>query len=170
MAKKMKDYKIFGCPYCACEYYDETAKKGKRVGNPLVYCPNCARETFRDSVFEAALISEKKFFDIRFASLYAKLRIALILLYAVFFVLILLTKDMMLAVCLVAAAVMLYILYEAVRIAHRHIFVKSDEYNDEITQSLSRMADEKYAAAIIKAQGLDEDSVYYYELYKEEDE
>lgn len=169
MAKKMKDYQIFKCPYCACEYYDETARKGKQVGNPMLECPNCLKKSYRSTILEPSLIGEKRFFDIKFSSFYGKFRIGLILLYAVFLFCILLTKDMILAICFIATSILLYVLYEAVRLAHRRSYLQTDEYSAEITHSLERLANEDYARMIINAQGMDEDSVYYYELNKGED-
>lgn len=166
MAKRMKEYQIFRCPYCACEYYDSTARKGKKVGDPMMVCPNCSEKSYRSSILEPALIGGKRYFDIRFSSLYGNFRIALILIYAAFLFVILVTKDMKLSICLVVAAVLLYILYEVARFAHRNMVLGSDAYDTEITQSLERLADEGYARMVIGSQGLDEDSVYYYELHR----
>lgn len=168
MAKKMKDYQIFRCPHCACEYYDSTAKKGKKVGDPMMECPSCGKKSYRNTILEPALIGGKRCFDIRFSSLYGNFRIVLILIYAAFLFAILVTKDMTLSICLVAAAGLLLLLYEITRIGHRSIYLKSDEYNLEITRSLERLADDNYAFSVAKSQGMDEDSVYYYELYKED--
>lgn len=169
MAKRMKDYQIFKCPYCSCEFYDSTAKKGRKVGDPMLECPACGKKSYRSSVLEPAIIGGKRFFDVKFSSLYGNLRIGLILIYAVFLFIILVTKDIALSISMVLAALILYLLYEVVRIAHRSSFLRSDEYDLEITRSLERLADGDYARMIIKAQGLEEDSVYYYELYREDD-
>ncbi len=161
----MKDYKIYRCPYCSCEYYDRTAKDGRKVGDPMLQCPECKKKSYRSSILEPALISGNRYFGIRFASLYGNIRIGLILLYAVFLFIILVKKEFLLGVCLVGIAVVLYTIYELVRIYHRNSFLKSDLYNSEISRSLARLADVEYAAMIIKNQGIDETSVYYFELH-----
>ncbi len=167
MAKRMKDYQIFKCPYCDCEYYDSTAKKGKNIGNPMLECPCCGKKSYRSSILEPALIGGNRYFNIRFSSLYGNLRIGLILIYAVFLFFILMTKNLTLAIYLVVAAAFLYMLYEIIRISHRHSFLGSDEYDDEITDSLERLDDEEYAQMIINLQGMEEESVYYYEMHQE---
>ncbi len=170
MAKRMKDYKIFRCPHCACEYYDETARKGKNVGDAMLVCPNCGEKSFRKTIFEPALIGGKKYFNIRFSSFYGNIRIVLILIFAAFLFAILVTKDMTLSIILVLAAVLLYLLYEAGRFAHRNLVLNSEEYDREITASLERLSDERYAEIVIYSQGVEEDSVYYYELHNNTEE
>lgn len=167
---RMKDFQIFKCPFCACEYYDETARDGKKVGNPMIVCPQCGKKSYRSTILEPALISGKRHFDIRFSSLYGNLRIGLILIYALFLFLILIRRDFMLGVLLVGIAVSLYASYELIRIFHRNSFLKSDEYDYEINASLERLSDMSYAKMVIEKQGIDETSVYYYELYNNDDE
>ncbi len=169
MAKKMKDYKIFRCPHCACEYYDGNARKGKNVGDAMLVCPNCGEKSFRKTIFEPALIGGKKYFNIKYSSFYGNIRIALILIFAAFLFTILVTKDMKLSVILVLAAVLLYLLYEVARIAHRNIVLGSEEYDREISASLERLSDERYAELVIYSQGVEEDSVYYYNATEEEE-
>lgn len=164
MAKRMKDYQIFKCPFCSCEYYDSTARKGKKVGDPMMECPQCGEKSYRNSILEPALISGNRFFDIRYSSLYGNLRIALILIYAVFLFVVLMTKDFTLSMCFIGAAVMLFILYLMIRMFHKTNYLKSEQYKSEISRSLERLADTSYAAMIIRSQGMDEESVYYYEL------
>ena len=84
MAGKIKDWMLFKCPYCSCEYYDRTARKGKKVGDPMVQCPVCGKKSYRKSILEPALIGGKRYFDIKFSSLYGNFRIGIILIYAVF--------------------------------------------------------------------------------------
>ncbi len=161
---KMNDYKVYKCPHCNSEYYDKTAKKGKKVGNPILECPQCGKKSYRSSILEPALISANKFFSIRFASLYGNLRIALILIYAAFLFVILLKKDFMLGICFVGISFVLYAIYELIRINHRKKVVKSAEYDKEIESSMKRLSNIRYAATVIKDQGIDAESVYYYEL------
>ena len=168
MPKKMKDYQIFKCPFCSCEFYDSTAKKGKKVGNPLIKCPQCHNKLYRKNILEPALTSGYKHFDIKFSSLYGNLRIGLILMYLVFLVFILITRDFALTMCFVAAAVVLFVLYQAVRMIHRNEYLKSEQYYYEIEQSMNRLSDPKYADMITEVQDIDEESVYYYELDQEE--
>lgn len=171
MAKtRMRDYQIFKCPFCACEYYDKTAREGKKVGNPMIVCPHCSKKSFVSTILEPAVISGKRYFDIRFSSLYGNLRIGLILIYAVFLFFILISRDFMLGVMLVGVAVALYAVYELVRICHRNSFLNSDEYDNEISESLERLSDTSYAKMIADRQGIDETSIYYYELYNDEEE
>ena len=167
MAKRMKDYQIFKCPFCSCEYFDSTARNGKRVGDPMIECPQCGKKSYNKTILEPALISGKRFFDIRFSSLYGNLRIGLILIYAVFLFVILLTKDFTLAMCFIGSAVMLYALYFMIRIFHRNNFLKGNVYEYELKISLERLANTSYAAMVINTQGLDEDSVYYYEHHQD---
>ncbi len=169
MAKKMKEYQIFRCPHCACEYYDKTARKGKNVGNPMLVCPNCSEKSFRNTILEPALIGGKRYFNIKYSSLYGNVRIVLILIYAAFLFTILVTKDMTLSILLVLSAALLYLLYEVARIAHRKIVLGSEEYDNEITLSLERLEDRQYAHMVVSSQGIEEDSVYYYEIHKEDD-
>lgn len=167
MAKRMKDFQIFRCPFCNCEYYDSTAKKGKNIGNPMMECPSCGKLSYRSSILEPALIGGNRYFNIRFSSLYSNLRIVIILIYAVFLFFILTSKNFTLAIYLVVAAAFLYMLYEIIRICHRHSFLGSDKYDAEISESLERLGDEEYAQMIINLQGIEEDSVYYYEMHQE---
>lgn len=162
---RMKDYQIFKCPFCSCEYYDRTARDGKKVGDPMIKCPQCGNKSYRATILEPALISGKRYFDIYFSSLYGNLRIGLILIYAVFLFIILMKRDFVLGVLLVGISVALYVTYELIRIFHRNSFLKSDDYNKEIAYSLQRLADMQYAKMVISKQGIDETSVYYYELY-----
>ncbi len=166
MAKRMKDYQIFKCPFCRCDYYDSTARDGKKVGNPMIECPQCGKKSYRKTILEPALISEKRYFDIRYSSLYGNLRIGLILIYAVFLFFILVTMDMVLSMCFIASAILLFVMYLMVRMFHKRNVISSKEYEKEITRSLERLADTAYAAMVIKTQGMDEDSVYYYELHQ----
>lgn len=167
MAKRMKDFQIFRCPFCNCEYYDSTAKKGKSIGNPMMECPSCGKKSYRSSILEAALIGGNRYFNIRFSSLYGNLRIVLILIYAVFLFFIITSKNLTLAIYFVVAAAFLYMLYEIIRICHRRSFLGSDEYDDAISESLERLEDAEYAQMIINIQGMEEDSVYYYEINQE---
>ena len=164
MTEKMKDWQIYKCPYCSCEYYDRTARKGRKVGDPMIECPNCQKKSYRESILEPALIGGKRFFDIRFSSAYGNIRIGLILIYAVFLFFILVKRDFVMAMCFIAAAVVLYCLYEIIRVCHRKSYLASEEYHTEIAYSLKRLADQSYAKMVISAQGMDKDSVYYYEL------
>lgn len=164
---KMKDYKIYRCPFCGCEYYDSNARKGRSVGNAMLQCPHCGERSFRKTILEPALIGGKRYFNIKYASLYGNARIVLIFVFAAFLFTILVTKNMKLAVILVLAAVLLYLLYEAARFAHRSMVLGSVEYDIEITKSLERLEDKAYAELVIYSQGIDEDSVYYFEKYGE---
>ena len=165
MAKKMKDYNVFRCPYCSCEYFDEGAGKGKTVGNPVISCPNCGKSILRKSVLEPALIRGSRYFDIRFASLYRKLKYGVIFIYAVFLLLIVMKADLLLSLYLIGMALLIYIAYEIIRVVHMRSFLKSDEYYSEIAFSLNRLSDKKYAEMITEIQGIDSSSVYFYELY-----
>lgn len=164
MAKKMKDYQIFKCPFCSCEYYDETARDGKKVGDPMIVCPSCSKKSYRSSILEPSLISADRYFDIRFSSLYGNFRIAIILVYAVFLFFILVKREFTLSLCLVVVAVIIFLMYGIIRLIHKKMFINSDEYNSEITHSLKRLADIPYAKMVIKSQGIEKNSVYYYEL------
>lgn len=169
MAKKLKDYKVYKCPHCSCEYYDKTAKKGRNVGNPLLECPECKKKSYRSSVLEPALISADKYFGIRFASLYGKLRVGLIIIYALFLVAITMKKELMLGVGLVSLAAALYALYELIKLRHKKKFIKSEVYDKEIEASLNRLSVPAYAAMIIRDQGIEEESVYFYEINNKEE-
>lgn len=166
MAKRMKDYQIFKCPFCRCDYYDSTARDGKKVGNPMIECPQCGKKSYRKTILEPALISEKRYFDIRYSSLYGNLRIGLILIYAVFLFFILVTMDMVLSMCFIASAILLFVMYLMIRMFHKRNVLRSKGYEKEITRSLERLADTAYAAMVIKTQGMDADSVYFYELHQ----
>ncbi len=166
MAKKMKDYQIFKCPYCSCEFYDRTARDGKKIGNPMMECPQCKKDIYISSVLEPALIGGNRFFDVKFSSLYGNIRIAMILLYALFMFVILVTRDFTLAMCFIVVAAILFALYCIVRAQHRKNYLQSDEYNKEIEHSLERLEDPDYAAMIAGLQGIDENSVYFYELHQ----
>ncbi|MBQ7961880.1 MAG: hypothetical protein IJ289_04710 [Clostridia bacterium] len=166
MAKRMKDYQIFKCPFCRCDYYDSTARDGKKVGNPMIECPQCGKKSYRKTILEPALISEKRYFDIRYSSLYGNLRIGLILIYAVFLFFILVTMDMVLSMCFIASAILLFVMYLMIRMFHKRNVLRSKEYEKEITRSLERLSDTAYAAMVIKTQGMDADSVYFYELHQ----
>ena len=167
MAKRMKDYQIFKCPFCACEYYDSTARDGKKVGDPIIECPQCGKKSYRKSILEPALISERRFFDIRYSSLYGNVRIGLILIYAVFLFFILVTMDFTLSMCFITAAVMLFALYLTAKLCHKRMVINSREYEMEIARSLERLSDTSYAGMVIKNQGMDADSVYFYELHQD---
>ncbi len=162
--KKMKDYQIFRCPYCSCEYYDRTATKGKKVGDPIIVCPQCSKQSYRNTILEPALLSGNRFFDINFSSLYGNIRIALIVIYAIFLFMILIKRSLVLGICLICVSVALYSLYELARVFHRNSFLKSQEYEKELTYSLERLSDEDYAQLVIGMQGVDDTSVYYYNL------
>lgn len=164
MSQTIKDWQIFKCPYCSEEYYDPDARKGKKVGDPCVACPACGRKSYRESILEAALIGAGRYFDIRFSSSYGNLRIAIIILYAAFLFVILLKRDFLVSGVLLAAAFGVFCLYGVIRVIHKRIFVKSDEYNGEIARSLQRLEDLDYARFVIASQGIDKDSVYYYEI------
>lgn len=168
MAKKMKDYQIFKCPYCYCEYYDESAKSNTSVGNPVMECPACGKKLYRNSTFEPALINGKRFFDIKFSSLYKGLRTALVVILVVSVAVMLIIRDFHVATSLLALSMLLYVLYEALRMVHRNTYLKSNDYDMEINRSLTRLEDEDYAKTIIRVQGVEEGSVYYYEMYGEE--
>lgn len=170
MAKKMKEYQIFRCPHCACDYYDSTAQKGRSVGNPMLVCPNCSEKSFRKTILEPALIGGKRYFGIKYSTFYSNIRIVLILIYAVFLVTILVTRDMMLSVLFVLAAALLYLLYEVARIAHRRIVLASEEYDNEISLSLERLEDKQYAHIVVASQGIEEDSVYFYKINNKTEE
>ncbi len=167
---KKKDYKVYKCPHCSCEYYDKTAKKGRKVGNPILECPECGKKSYRSSISEPALISAEKFFGIRFSSRYGNMRIALILIYAAFLFVILVKKELVLGVGLVGLSVALYAMYELIRISHRRKYLKSESYNKEIELSMKRLSNISYAARVIKDQGIDAESVYYYELKNKSEE
>lgn len=166
MAAKMKDWQIFKCPFCSCEYYDRTAKKGRNVGNPMIECPNCGEKSFRSTILEPALINGNLHFAIKFSSVYGNLRIGLILIYAVFLFIILVKKNLTMAVFFVAAAAFLYILYELIRLCHKKAYLQSDEYQSELAHSLKRLSDPAYAAMVTKKQPMDPHSVYYYQRHK----
>lgn len=160
----MKDYQIFKCPYCACEYYDKTARNGKKVGDPMIECPSCKKKSYRSSILEPALIGADKYFNIRFASHYGNLRIGIIIIYAVFLFLILTKRDLVLSLGLVAAAAVILILYGVIQLIHKRMYLRSAEYDNELNYSLKRMENPAYAKMVIAAQGLESDSVYYYEI------
>lgn len=168
--RKMKDFQIFTCPFCSCEFYDSTARDGKKVGDPMIECPQCGRKSYRSTILEPALISANRYFDIRFSSRYGNMRIGLILIFAVFLFLILVKRELLLGVLLVGIAVALYTIYELVRVAHRNSYLNSYEYEREIDNSMERLSDEAYAKMVIASQGIDEKSVYYYELYNSDDD
>lgn len=170
MAKKLKDYKIYKCPYCSCEYYDSTARKGRKVGDPMLECPECGKKSYRNTILEPALISEDTYFNVRFAELYGNLRISLIIVYALFLFLILVQREVMLGVCLVGVSVILYALYELLRVRHKSEFLSSEEYDEELSKSLKRLEDPRYALMVMKGQGIDEESVYFFELYNKNTE
>ncbi len=161
---KMKDYRIFRCPHCQCEYYEASAVKGKSVGDPMMKCPSCGKKSYRGSVLEPALISENRYFDIKFSSLYGNLRIVVILLLAIFLFIVLVKQEFYLSVYLVCAGVIVYAMYGLIRSIHMYLFFKQDEYDDDITRSLNRLEDEDYAKMILKNQKMDKNSVYYYIL------
>lgn len=167
---KIKDYQIFKCPYCSCEYYDSSARDGKKVGDPMIECPQCGKKLYRHTVLEPALISGKRYFNIRYSSFYGNFRIVLILIYAVFLFFILVKRDFIMGICLVGISVALYAVYELIRIFHRNSFIKSDYYNNEISLSLKRLSDIPYAKMVIEKQGIEETSVYYYELMQSKNE
>lgn len=163
---KMKDYQIFRCPYCACEYFDRTACKGKKVGNPMMKCPDCGKESYRSSILEPALIDGKRYFDIKFSSAYGNFRIGIILIYAIFLFFILIKKNLTMSLCMVAVAVVIYAAYLVIRLIHRQTVLRSDEYRTQIAYSLKRLSDPAYAKMVTKSQGIDPGSVYYYELHE----
>ena len=160
----MKDYQIFKCPQCGCEYYDKTARDGRKVGNPMIECPSCNKKSYRKSILEPALIGANKYFNIRFASLYGNFRIGIILIYAVFLFFILYKRDLILSLWLVAAAVVVFIFYGFTHLIHKSIFIKSEEYKSEINYSLKRLENDAYAKMVIASQGIEKDSVYFYNI------
>lgn len=168
--KKIKDYQIFKCPYCSCEYYDSSARNGKKVGDPMIECPQCGKKLYMPTVLEPALIGGKRYFNIRYSSFYGNFRIVLILIYAVFLFFILVKRDFIMGLCLVGISVALYAVYELIRVFHRNSFLKSDYYNNEISLSLKRLSDIPYAKMVIEKQGIEETSVYYYELQQSKNE
>lgn len=170
MAGKIKDWMLFKCPYCSCEYYDRTARKGKKVGDPMVQCPVCGKKSYRKSILEPALIGGKRYFDIKFSSLYGNFRIGIILIYAVFLFVILQKKSFSVSIWLLLAAAVIFCFYGLVRVLHRKVYLKTEEYNAEIIYSLKRLSDIPYAKTVIASQGMDKDSVYYYELNKDKKE
>ena len=163
---KMKDYQIFRCPYCSCEYFDRTARKGKKVGNPMMKCPDCGKESYRSTILEPALIDGKRYFDIRFTSAYGNFRIGIILIYAVFLFFILVKKNLTMSLCMVAAAVVIYVIYLVIRLIHRRMVLRSEEYRTEIAHSMKRLSDPAYAKMVTDTQGMAPGSVYYYELHE----
>ena len=116
MAEKIKDWMLFKCPYCSCEYYDRTARKGKKVGDPMVQCPVCGKKSYRKSILEPALIGGKRYFDIKFSSLYGNFRIGIILIYAVFLFVILEKKSFSVSIWLLLAAAVIFCFYGLVRV------------------------------------------------------
>lgn len=163
---KMKDYQIFRCPHCSCEYFDRTARKGKKVGNPMMKCPNCGKESYRSTILEPAMIDGKRYFDIKFSSAYGNFRIGIILIYAVFLFFILVKKNMAMSLCMVAAAVVIYATYLVIRLLHRRMVLRSEEYRTEIAHSMKRLSDPAYAKMVTDSQGIDPGSVYYYDLHE----
>ncbi len=166
MAKRMKDYQIFKCPFCSCEYFDDTARKGKTVGSPGIKCPNCKEVAFRKDVYEPALLDENRHFDIRFSELYSNIRTVIICLYAVFLFFILVTKDFTLAMSFIVAAAVIFGLYLIIRVVHKKNYLESPEFEVEINRSMARLSDVNYAIRVIKNQGIDETSVYYFQLHQ----
>ena len=164
MAKKMKDFQIYKCPYCSCQYYDKNAKDGRKVGNPVLECPECKKKSYTPSILEPALISKDRYFNVRFSSLYGNLRIALIIIYAIFLFLLLIKRDLFLGIGFVGLSVVLYAFYELARFSHKKKFLKSDVYEKDIAVSLKRLADPKYAVMVIKNQGIEKQSIFYYEF------
>lgn len=169
MAKKMKEHQIIRCPHCSCEYFDKKARKGKDVGNPVTECPVCKKISYRGSVFEPAIISGHTYFEIKFASLYSILRKCLAVIYLAFIVVVVIMRDMNVAMSMMAAAMLLYVFYEIARIVHKKSYLKSEAYEDEIAESLERLENDDYAHMITSEQGIDVESVYYYELSREEE-
>ena len=53
--------------------------------------------------------------------------------------------------------------------SHRKNYLKSEEYERAVRQSLERLKDEEYAHIIIVAQGIDVESIYYTEMAGEEE-
>ena len=170
MAKKMKDYQIYKCPYCSCQYYDKSARGGRRVGNPMIECPECKKKSYRSSVLEPALISKDRYFGVRFSSLYGNLRIALIIIYAVFLFLILIKRELYLGIGFVGLSVVLYAFYELAKFSHKKNFLKSEVYEKELVSSFKRLSDPKYASMVIGEQGIDEDSLFFYEVIKKKED
>lgn len=169
MAKKMNDYQIIKCPHCFSEYYDSDAHDGDEVGNPKTECPACGKVSYRSSILEPAIIGGNRFFEVKFSSLYKKLRIGMVFFYIVFIVVAIVMRDMYVATGMLAAAMIMYVFYEIIRIVHRKTYLKSEEYEMEVKHSLERFEDENYARLMIRTQGIDVESIYYRELYREED-
>ena len=170
MAKKMKDYQIYKCPYCSCEYYDKSARDGRKVGNPVLECPECNKKSYTPSILEPALISKDRYFNIRFSSLYGNLRIALIIIYAVFLFILLIKRELYLGIGFVGLSVVLYAFYEIAKFSHKKNFLKSDAYQKELVLSLKRLSEPKYAAMVICKQGVQEDSIFYHELTRKKED
>ena len=170
MAKKMNDYQIIKCPHCCCEYYDSNAKDGDDVGDPKTQCPACGNVAYRNSILEPAIIGGNKFFEVRFASLYKKLRIVIAIFFAIFIVVGIVMKDIYVATGLLAIGMIVIAFSEIIKILHRNNFLDSDEYKKSVRHSLERLKDETYARIIIRAQGVDVDSVYYKAMYKDEND
>ncbi len=170
MAIKMKDYQIFKCPHCACEFYDVSARNGMKIGNPMMNCPQCKKPIYVDSTLEPAMISGKRCFDIKFSSLYGNLRIGMILIFSLFLFIILVTRSFTLALGFIAAGAVIYMLYHVARVVHRGNYLSSSEYDEEINSSLERLESKAYATMIGNAQGTDEESVYFYKINQKDEE
>ena len=162
----MKDYQIFKCPFCGSEYFDDTARKGKTIGNPSIKCPHCKQVAYRKNVYEPALLDENRHFDIRFGEIYSNIRNVIIVMYAIFLFVILSTKDFTLAMCFIVAAAVIFGLYLIIRVVHKKNYLESPEFEVEIQRSLNRLSDVNYAIRVIKNQGIDETSVYYFQLHE----
>lgn len=169
MAKKMKEHQIVKCPHCSCEYFDKNARDGKDVGNPVTECPVCKKISYRGTVFEPAIISGHTYFEIKFSSLYSTLRKILFVIYLAFVVVAVIMKDMHVAMGLMAAAMLLFVFYEIVRIVHKRSYLRGEAYHAELDESLERLENEEYAHMITSEQGIDVESEYYSELCREED-
>ena len=167
MTRKMNDYQIIKCPHCCCEYYDSSAKDGDDVGNPRTNCPACGKVSYRNSVLEPAIIGGRKFFEVKFASLYKKLMVAIAIFFAIFVVVGIVMKDVHVATGLLAIGMIVVACCEIIKILHRNNYLESEEYKKAVRKSLERLSDENYAHIIIAAQGIDVDSVYYKGMHEE---
>ena len=170
MAKKMNDYQIIKCPHCCSEYYDSNAKDGDDVGNPKTNCPVCGKVSYRNSILEPAIIGGRKFFEVKFASLYKKLMVAIAIFFAIFVVVGIVMKDLHVATGLLAIGMIVVAFCEIIKILHRNNYLESEEYKKAVRKSLERLSDENYARIIIMAQGIDVDSVYYKGMHEEENQ
>ena len=169
MAKMINDYQIIRCPHCCSEYYDSNAIDGDDVGDPKTRCPACGKISYRTSILEPAIIGGNKFFEVKFSSLYKKLLITISVFFAILVVLCFVMRNVYVSTGLLATGMIMYVFYEIIKITHRKNYLKSEEYERAVRQSLERLKDEEYAHIIIVAQGIDVESIYYAEMAGEEE-